>query len=182
MQIASHLFNKLNCEWGEFKITDLFNYERGSRLIKSNRKSGKYPFVTAGEINLGVKEFISCDKQKIFNNAITIDMFCNAFVHIYDFCCDDNVLVLKSKTKIDKETMQFICTIINKDKFKFGYEKQYRQNTLDKHTILLPIDKFKKPNFDLMSNFIKEIQKSHTQKLINYYKFLASIGGGGILP
>ena len=180
MQIASNLFDKLNCKWKEFKLTDLFDYERGSRLIKSKRKSGKYPFVTAGEINLGVKEFISSEKQKVFNNAITIDMFCNAFVHIRDFCCDDNVLVLKAKTNIDKEAMKFMCAIINKDKFKFGYDKQYRQNTLIKHSILLPIDEFKEPNFDLMSNFIKEIEKTHTQKLICYYKFLISSGGGKI--
>ncbi|MDL0089065.1 restriction endonuclease subunit S [Campylobacter gastrosuis] len=172
MQIAQSLFDKLNVKWGNFKLIDLFEYERGSRLTKNNRQSGAYPLVTAGETNLGVKEFISNENQKIFNNAITIDMFCNSFVHIKDFCCDDNVLVLKSKNNISIYVMHFISAIINKDKFNFGYGKQYRQNTLEKHIILLPIDDFGNPNFTLMENFIKEIKQNHTQKLINYYRFL----------
>ncbi|MBP5779391.1 MAG: restriction endonuclease subunit S, partial [Campylobacter sp.] len=130
MQIATHLLKNLNCEWREFALTELFTYERGTRLTKNDRINGKYPLVTAGEYNKGVKEYISNLNQKVFKNAITIDMFCNSFVHIDEFCCDDNVLVLTSKTPISKETMIFISSIINKDKDKWGYEKQYRQNSL----------------------------------------------------
>ena len=176
MQIANSLFDKLGVKWGEFKLVDLFDYERGTRLTKNNRENGIYPLVTAGEINLGVKEFINNKNQKIFNNAITIDMFCNSFVHIKDFCCDDNVLVLTSRSKISTQAMHFISAAINKSKDKFGYGRQYRQNTLEKHIVYLPIDKFDKPNFTLMENFIKDIEKKHTQKLINYYKFL-TMGG-----
>ena len=176
MQIANSLFDKLGVKWGEFKLVDLFDYERGTRLTKNNRENGIYPLVTAGETNLGVKEFINNKNQKIFNNAITIDMFCNSFVHIKDFCCDDNILVLTSKAKISTQAMHFISAVINKSKDKFGYGRQYRQNTLEKHIVHLPIDKFGKPNFTLMENFIKDIEKKHTHKLINYYKFL-TIGG-----
>ncbi|ORI08390.1 hypothetical protein A3835_02230 [Campylobacter concisus] len=176
MQIANSLFDELGVKWGEFKLVDLFDYERGTRLTKNNRENGIYPLVTAGEINLGVKEFIDNKNQKVFNNAITIDMFCNSFVHINDFCCDDNVLVLTSKAKISTQVMHFISAVINKSKDKFGYGRQYRQNTLEKHIVHLPIDKFGKPNFTLMENFIKDIEKKHTQKLINYHKFL-TMGG-----
>ena len=58
-------------------------------------------------------------------------MFCNSFVHIEPFCCDDNVLVLESKIKLDRASLLFISTIINKDKNQWGYEKQYRQNSLE---------------------------------------------------
>ena len=175
IQMAKSLFDKLGVKWGEFRLVDLFDYERGSRLTKNNRKSGIYPLITAGETNLGVKEFISNKNQKIFNNAITIDMFCNSFVHIKDFCCDDNVLVLTSKTKVSTEVMHFISAIIHKSKDKFGYGQQYRQNTLEKHVIYLPLDEFSNPNFTLMENFIKEIKQNHTQKLIDYYLRLADI-------
>ena len=175
IQMAKSLFGKLGVKWGEFRLVDLFDYERGSRLTKNNRKSGIYPLITAGETNLGVKEFISNKNQKIFNNAITIDMFCNSFVHIKDFCCDDNVLVLTSKTKVSTEVMHFISAIIHKSKDKFGYGQQYRQNTLEKHVIYLPLDEFSNPNFTLMENFIKEIKQNHTQKLIDYYLRLADI-------
>lgn len=57
IQMAKSLFGKLGVKWGEFRLVDLFDYERGSRLTKNNRKSGIYPLITAGETNLGVKEF-----------------------------------------------------------------------------------------------------------------------------
>lgn len=55
--MAKSLFGKLGVKWGEFRLVDLFDYERGSRLTKNNRKSGIYPLITAGETNLVVKEF-----------------------------------------------------------------------------------------------------------------------------
>ena len=172
MQIAQSLLNSLNCEWGEFRVVDLFNYERGTRLKKSDRSKGKYPLVTAGEYNQGVKEYISNQNQKIFKNAITIDMFCNSFVHINEFCCDDNVLVLNSKNEMNKYCMQFISAIINKHKEQWGFQKQFRQNSLEKLKISLPLDSKNNPNFTLMQSFIKNIEKEHSLKLLAYYKAL----------
>lgn len=181
MQIAKSLLNSLPCKWREFKLTDLFSYKRGTRLKQSDRKKGVYPLVTAGEYNKGIKEYISNENQELFSNAITIDMFCNAFVHIDEFCCDDNILVLNAKKCMSNEILLFICTIINQDKMKWGYEKQYRQNSLEEHNIFLPTDSNEKPHFTLMQSFIKELKEEHTAKLITYYNFLqASSRGGGI--
>ncbi|EOV9222119.1 restriction endonuclease subunit S [Campylobacter upsaliensis] len=125
--------------WREFKITQLFDYERGTRLTKGHRIAGNIPLLTAGEFNQGVKEFISNEEQKIFSNAITIDMFCNSFVHIKPFCCDDNILVLTAKKQMNQYHLRFISTIIRKDKPKYGYGKQYRIGSLEKHYISLPV-------------------------------------------
>ncbi len=132
-------FKQNGGEWREFKITKLFNYERGTRLTKGHRIAGNTPLLTAGEFNQGVKEFISNEEQKIFSNAITIDMFCNSFMHIKPFCCDDNILVLTAKEQMNKYHLRFISTIIGKDKPKYGYGKQYRIGSLEKHYISLPV-------------------------------------------
>ena len=179
MQIAVELMNDLPCKWKEFQLTALFDYERGTRLTKNDRTKGKYPLVTAGEQNQGVKEYISNKNQKVFKNAITIDMFCNCFVHIEDFCCDDNILVLTAKQGMSKYAMQFISAVINKDKEKWGYGKQYRQNSLEKHSIFLPSDDTNAPNFALMEKFIKNIEQEHSAKLLKFYEVLKANGGGG---
>nr|WP_299546195.1 restriction endonuclease subunit S [uncultured Helicobacter sp.] len=132
-------FKQNGGEWREFKITQLFDYERGTRLTKGHRIAGNIPLLTAGEFNQGVKEFISNEEQKIFSNAITIDMFCNSFVHIKPFCCDDNILVLTAKKQMNQYHLRFISTIIGKDKPKYGYGKQYRIGSLEKHYIPLPV-------------------------------------------
>ena len=151
-------------EFREYKVTNLFNYSRGTRLIKSNRQDGKYPLVTAGEFNQGVKGFIEPNTQKIYNNAITIDMFCNAFVHLDDFCCDDNILVLQSKNPINHKALFYIATVMNMDKYKFGYGKQYRMNSLEAHKILLPT-LGGEINFSFMEKFIEELERERIEEL-----------------
>ena len=156
-------------EFREYKVTNLFNYTRGTRLIKSNRLDGKYPLVTAGEFNQGVKGFIEPNTQKIYNNAITIDMFCNAFVHLDDFCCDDNILVLQSKNPINHKALFYIATVMNMDKYKFGYGKQYRMNSLEAHKILLPT-LGGKINFSFMEKFIEELERERVEELDAYLR------------
>ena len=162
-------FRSKGGEFREYKVTNLFNYTRGTRLIKSNRQDGKYPLVTAGEFDQGVKGFIEPNTQKIYNNAITIDMFCNAFVHLDDFCCDDNILVLQSKNPINHKALFYIATVINMDKYKFGYGKQYRINSLEAHKILLPT-LGGEINFSFMEKFIEELERERVEELDAYLR------------
>ena len=183
MQIASHLFNKLNCEWGEFKITDLFEIYGSKTTPRSKLEKigiGKYPYITTQATNNGIAGYYDYFTER--ENCLTIDsaVLGTCFYQNENFSASDHVEILKPKFDLDKNLAIFLCAIINKniEIYGYSYTKKRSQTAIKKEKIYLPIDKFKKLNFDLMSNFIKEIQKSHTQKLINYYKFLASIGGG----
>lgn len=144
-------------QWKEFKISDLFSYERGKRLVQEERIKGTFPLVTAGEGNLGVKDFISNKDQKKFSNQITIDMFCNSYTHVDTFCCDDNILTLTSKTPISKYAMLFINTIIEKDKYRYQYGRQYRQKNFLKHSIMLPSTSTGEVNWKFMEDYIKQL-------------------------
>lgn len=147
-------------EWREFLLTDWFNFERGSRLKKEDRVLGKTPLVTAGEGNLGVKELIGNTGQKIYSNCITIDMFCNSYTHNNEFCCDDNIIVLEAKESMSKYTMLFINRIIEKDKYRYQYGRQYRQKNLKTHVVNLPIALNKQPDWEYMDGFIKSLPYS----------------------
>ena len=143
--------------WIYFKVTDIFNFKRGTRLTKDDRISGDIPLVTAGEGNAGVKELISNDDQIIFSNAITIDMFCNSYVHTDQFCCDDNILVLTSKKPISRYVMLFISTVIEMEKYRYQYGRQYRQKNLKEHYLKLPVTKDGEPDYAFMDAFIKKL-------------------------
>ncbi|WP_197536084.1 restriction endonuclease subunit S, partial [Helicobacter heilmannii] len=151
--------------WREFKLVDLFNYTRGTRLTKENRIKGNIPLVTAGESNQGVKGFISNESQQVFSHAITIDMFCNSFVHIREFCCDDNILVLTPKQEMSQYHLMFISVLIAKSKSKYNYGKQYRINSLEKHSIPLPTHQDGTLAYDLMENFIKALEKQQIERV-----------------
>ncbi|MCV3439828.1 restriction endonuclease subunit S [Campylobacter lari] len=162
-------FEKAGGKWKEFKLKNLFYCKRGTRLVKQHRKKGDIPLITAGELNQGVKEFINNREQEIFQRAITIDMFCNSFVHINIFCCDDNILVLTPKEFMSRYCMHFISVIINKDKKLWGYGKQYRINSFEKHSIFLPVDSNENIAFDFMEAFIKKLEEEYIRELEEEY-------------
>ena len=131
---------KLNVDdWSDFLLKDIFGKAiRGTRITTLDRIEGNIPFITAGESNQGVSELISNKEAITYNNAITIDMFGNAFYHNYDFKCDDNILVMKNEY-LNSYVGNFIASILCKDKYRYSYGRQYRQSDYNTHTISLPI-------------------------------------------
>ncbi|MFW5871921.1 MAG: restriction endonuclease subunit S [bacterium] len=130
-------------------LSDYFNYYRGKRLKKSDRIPGEIPLVTAGHQNQGIATRIS-NPYKIFDNAITIDMFGNCFWRPYEFVCDDNVIVLKHK-KLNNQTAQYFVSTIKKNIEYYHYNKQYRLKDLKKHVMDIPVKK-EKIDYEVLSN------------------------------
>lgn len=155
---------KLNFDtstWGWFDLTSnkLFKFSRGKRLTKADSIEGAIPLVTAGEENQGVKRLVD-NEMATYSNCITIDMFGYSVYRGYEFCCDDNILVLTPHRNISKYALMFIVTIINQDKYKCAYGRQYRQKTLIKHKIKLPITIQGEPDWEFMENYIKSLPYS----------------------
>lgn len=146
--------------WKWFNLVpDIFYYAKGKRLTKADSIEGEMPLVTAGENNQGVSRFIDNDMD-IFSQCITIDMFGFSAYRGYDFCCDDNILVLIPKDNLSEYAMIFIVTLINQDQYKYAYGRQYRQKTLFKHKIKLPVDSAGNPDWQFMEDYIKSLPYS----------------------
>lgn len=173
------LSSQLNAiKWGEFKLGDLFEMERGTRLTKANRIKGTRPLVTAGYENYGVAEYISNHDQKVFKgNTITIDMFANAFYRYSEYSADDNILVLTPKFTMSYRIGLCVTARINAVlKAKFSYGKQYRQKDFNVTIISLPL----KPtanaqtlddiDFHFMEKFIAELEQCRLAELEAYLK------------
>ncbi len=166
--------------WKLFYLKDLFSVEKGKRLTVANRIDGNIPFVTAGHGNSGISSFIGNEDLKIYENSITIDMFAEAFFRNYSFCCDDNIHVLTPKEDIDKYVSLFIVAVINSGNSNWDYGKQYRLKTFERHQIMLPVNGEENPDYEFMSNFMKEIEKQQISKYEDYLNNLKSsnLGGG----
>ncbi len=162
--------------WQSFKLGDLFEMERGTRLTKANRIKGTRPLVTAGYENYGVAEYISNHDQKVFKgNTITIDMFANAFYRYSEYSADDNILVLTPKFTMSYRIGLCVTARINAVlKAKFSYGKQYRQKDFNVTIISLPL----KPtantqtlddiDFHFMRTFINALMKQTIQGVAEY--------------
>lgn len=147
----------MKIEFDVFNLSDLFFCERGTRLTKENRIPGNIPLATAGFQNEGISEYIMPGINIEYQDRITIDMFGNAFYRSYSFCCDDNIIVLHEKERISKYAKIYITTVINCDKYRFSYGRQYRQKDFNKHSIKLPVSKNRKPDFEYMEQYIKTL-------------------------
>ncbi|GAA8694128.1 hypothetical protein oki290_02490 [Helicobacter pylori] len=162
--------------WQSFKLGDLFEMERGTRLTKANRIKGTRPLVTAGYENYGVAEYISNHDQKVFKgNTITIDMFANAFYRYSEYSADDNILVLTPKFTMNYRIGLCVTARINAVlKAKFSYGKQYRQKDFNVTIISLPL----KPtantqtiddiDFPFMHTLINALMKQIIQGVAEY--------------
>ena len=167
------LSSQLNAiKWGEFRLGDLFEMERGTRLTKANRIKGTRPLVTAGYENYGVAEYISNHEQKVFKgNTITIDMFANAFYRYGEYSADDNILVLTPKFTMSHRIGLCVTARINAVlKAKFSYGKQYRQKDFNVTTISLPTTQDGGIDFHFMEKFIAELEQCRLAELEAYLK------------
>ncbi|EKO0299079.1 restriction endonuclease subunit S [Campylobacter lari] len=153
-------------EWKVFYLKDLFLPIRGKRLTINDRKKGNIPFITAGENNNGVSDYIDNDVI-IYKDKITIDMFCNCFYQPYNFACDDNIIVLDEidiTKNISPFVKLFIVSTISQDKYRFEYGRQYRIKNFNTHQIKLPSTKHGIPDWKFMEDYIKSL-KNQIQSL-----------------
>ena len=146
--------------WRDFRLCDLFDAVRGTRITKETRSSGTIPLVTAGFQNQGIAEYIETDLCKMYSNRITIDMFGNSFYRNYAFYCDDNILVLTNKYELSIFAKLFVVTILNADRYRYSYGKQYRQKDFRKHLMKLPALSNGSPDWAYMEQYIKSLPYS----------------------
>ena len=152
--------------WGVYNLKELFgNSTRGKRLKSSDRKAGNLPFVTAGEDNTGISDFIGNDVEVFSQNCVTIDMFGSAKYRGYKFGADDHIAVVHTES-LPKRVAQFTAVAIHKSSYsgKFSYSRNFYAKDADELNIQLPIKKNKIDNTieiddTFMSNFIRVVEK-----------------------
>lgn len=90
-------FDSIN--WKSFNLEKLFGKStRGRRLKSDDRIPGDLPFVTAGEADEGVSNFIGNNVVVFNENTATIDMFGSAKYINYKYGGDDHIAVGHTET------------------------------------------------------------------------------------
>ena len=137
-------------------ISDLFKVEYGQRDYTSkfflDDKTGKIPLISSGKNDHGF--YGTFDIKPAYKNVISVARTGSvgwAFYHNYDFCIDDNCLVLTPKNKMSDQQMIYISMLINKDKYRYMYGRQVTPARIE--NIELPnipnfVNKIEIPNVD----------------------------------
>jgi hypothetical protein len=147
-------------EWGTFNLETLYGKStRGKRLKSADRIPGKLPFVTAGEADEGVSDFIGNDVHVFQKNTTTIDMFGSAKYRNYEYGGDDHVAVVHTE-KLPMKAAIFVTTAIHKSSHngQFDYGRNFYAKDADNLDIVLPV-KNGQPDYCQMETIISAIQK-----------------------
>ena len=150
--------------WKKIKVSDLFDIYHGKRLAKSDRIPGNIPFLTAGETNQGVAEYIG-NKVDIYKSPITIDMFGNCFYHDGNCSGDDNIYFFVAD--YDKKIKIYISSVITRTiKGIYSYSKQFRQGDADNLEIELPFTSAGELHKIYIYIYIRAIEKTVIKEMI----------------
>jgi hypothetical protein len=160
-------FNHLS--WSVFNLESLFGKStRGKRLKSADRIAGNLPFITAGETEEGVSDFIGNDVKVFSANTTTIDMFGSAKYRNFEYGGDDHIAVVNT-AKLPKYASVFVTSAIHKSSYtgQFNYGRNFYAKDADALNISLPI-KGKKPDFETMEIIISAIHKLVIKDVVLY--------------
>jgi hypothetical protein len=166
-QKAIDEFNNLN--WKVFNLENLFGKStRGKRLKSEDRISGTLPFVTAGETDEGVSDFIGNNVTEFLANTTTIDMFGSAKYRNYKYGGDDHIAVVHTD-KLQKFASIFVTSAIHKSSYngQFNYGRNFYAKDADVLNISLP-EKDNKPDDETMKTVISAIHKLVIKDVVLY--------------
>ena len=158
-------------EWRWFRVRDLFNVELTKGDIKADRiDGGPTPLISSGESNNGIVKYILEEgdgkAEKFSANNITLDMFCHAYYHPYEFYAvgHGRVNILKPKFELNKYLAIFICSLIDKELYRFSYGRAVYSNVAKYIKLKLPAIQNAngdyEPDWQWMEDYIKGLPYS----------------------
>lgn len=152
-----------------FNVEKLFGKStRGKRLKSDDRIPGDLPFVTAGESNEGISDFIGNNVTVFSENTTTIDMFGSAKYRNYKYGADDHVAVVHTE-KLSRHAAIFITSAIHKSSYTgvFDYGRNFYAKDADQLNIFLPSKK-QQPDYEFMEDYIAELEAERIAELEAY--------------
>jgi len=160
-------FDKL--KWKKFNLKALYGKStRGKRLKSADRVQGSLPFVTAGEADEGISDFIGNDVHVFSKNTTTIDMFGSAKYRNYEYGGDDHVAVVHTE-ELPMKAAIFVTTAIHKSSHngQFDYGRNFYAKDADNLDIVLPV-KNGEPDYGKMETIISAIHKLVMKEVVLY--------------
>ena len=163
----------LEIEWRAFWMEELIDISPGVRLTKTDQIAGDIPFIGATDSNNGITEFVGNINNSIDNNVLGVNYngsVVENFYHSYECIFSDDVKRIKFKNKKygDEFTYLFLKQLILSQKSKYQYGYKFNTKRMNRQKIMLPIDENGDPNWQYMSNFIKNLEKENIERIIEY--------------
>lgn len=155
--------------WGEFRIDQIFNIVKGSRLRSTDRKPGDTPYVGASQFNNGITHYIGNDEHIHPGGVLTVcydGPVGTTFYQSNPFWVTDSVNVLYPRKKLPAEVLLFIAPIIQRIGSNFNYNDKWKLADMQSATIKLPVDTSGEPDWDYMELTMKTLLDKKAADLV----------------
>ena len=158
----SKKIDRLNIQsWAKYKLSELFDIEKGKRLTKADMIPGSINFLGAISDNNGIREKIETD-HFWKPNCITVNYngsVGEAFYQDKPFWASDDVNVLYAKEwwELNKYNALFIVTVIKANRYRFSYGRKWTLEKMKDSVIKLPSKTDGTPDFEAMEKYIREL-------------------------
>ena len=159
--------------WREFRIGDIFEVIKGTRLTKANMEDGTIKFVGSSAINNGETYRISNSEHLHPTNTITVcynGSVGETFYQDEEFWASDDVNVLYPKFDMNQYIAFFICPIIKSVGQKYAFTDKWKQEDMKNELIKLPITLTGEPDWQYMEDYMKQIMEESEESLENLKK------------
>lgn len=166
------MVNELNIvKWHDYRVGDLFKKINKIKKFGSQPDSeGNVPFVTSSSLNNGVSAYV--DETPVASNVITVstngECF-DCFYHDEPITISSDVEILSNKN-LNRYNALFLCTILKLEKPKYSYGRKAKNDKVFDTIIKLPYKNNFEPDWDYMSQYVKDLWGGSHKTSIVYSK------------
>lgn len=146
-------------KWNWFRYDEIFDIRKGKRLTKENMTEGNIRYIGAIDSNNGLSSLIGNDSQLHGGNTITVSYNGSigyAFYQDKVFWATDDVNVLYPKFKLNKYIALFLCTLIEKEQYRFCYGRKWDLEMMKQSLIKLPVTTDATPDWRYIEDYVKK--------------------------
>ncbi|WP_370930972.1 restriction endonuclease subunit S [Bartonella sp. DGB1] len=147
--------------WLDFSLGDIFTLQRGKEIV-TNCEIGNTPLISSSELNNGVNIYISNGKFLFAGNQITIannGSVGSCFFQANSFYATTDITILSS-SNLNAYRGLFISSLIEKEKYRFGYGRKWGMNRMKNFKIKLPVTEKGELDWQFMEDYIKSLPYS----------------------
>lgn len=145
-----------------FRIGDLFNVKKGTRLVKSHMHPGLINFIGSTACNNGITATVSNTGHLHPGNTITVTYngsVGEAFYQSDTFWASDDVNVLYAKKNLNEYIALFIIPYLRKTGARYGYTFKWTKEKMQNDEIELPVTDSGELDYTYMEAYIRAIEK-----------------------
>lgn len=143
--------------WSWFRLGDLFDIKRGKYIPKAQQKVGNTPTITSTSTNNGLSKFLDIDP--LFKaGSITVarnGSVGEAFFQPAPFFASDDVHVFIPKASMSPLASMFICTVIRREAYRYGYGRKWSLSRMSDTQVKLPATDQGEPDWLYMESFMR---------------------------